>query len=44
MVYAGESPGKSHYSPFPLQLGYFTTGHRMTAEELSAVQGRLWEE
>lgn len=24
--------------------GYFTTGHRMTAEELQAVQGRLWEE
>lgn len=28
----------------PSNLGYFTTGHRMTAEELSAVQGRLWEE
>lgn len=24
--------------------GYFTTGHRMTTEELEAVQGRLWEE
>lgn len=24
--------------------GYFTTGHRMTADELKAVQGRLWEE
>lgn len=25
-------------------VGYFTTGHRMTTEELEAVQGRLWEE
>jgi hypothetical protein len=25
-------------------LGYFTTGHRMTQEELEAVQGRTWEE
>jgi hypothetical protein len=25
-------------------LGYFTTGHRMTTEELEAVQGRTWEE
>lgn len=24
--------------------GYFTTGHRMTADELKAVQGRIWEE
>ena len=24
--------------------GYFTMGHRMTAEELKAVQGRIWEE
>jgi hypothetical protein len=24
--------------------GYFTTGHRMTEEELAAVQGRSWEE
>lgn len=28
----------------PIFLGYFTTGHRMTAEELEAVQGRTWEE
>jgi hypothetical protein len=27
----------------PLQ-GYFTTGHRMTEEELAAVKGRSWEE
>lgn len=27
-----------------LPAGYFTTGHRMTADELKAVQGRLWEE
>ena len=27
-----------------LLTGYFTTGHRMTAEELQAVQGRVWEE
>lgn len=25
-------------------LGYFTTGHRMTEEELAAVKGRSWEE
>lgn len=25
-------------------LGYFTTGYRMTQEELEAVQGRMWEE
>jgi hypothetical protein len=24
--------------------GYFTTGHRMTEEELKSVQGRIWEE
>ena len=24
--------------------GYFTTGHRMTEEELQAVKGRSWEE
>jgi hypothetical protein len=24
--------------------GYFTTGHRMTEEELAAVKGRTWEE
>jgi hypothetical protein len=29
-------------SIFP--AGYFTTGHRMTEEELKAVQGRMWEE
>jgi hypothetical protein len=27
-----------------LVLGYFTTGHRMTEEELAAVKGRSWEE
>ncbi|KAF3760222.1 putative GTP cyclohydrolase II [Cryphonectria parasitica EP155] len=27
-----------------ITAGYFTTGHRMTAEELQAVQGRLWED
>ncbi|KAK7708484.1 Uracil-regulated protein 1 [Diaporthe eres] len=27
-----------------ITAGYFTTGHRMTADELKAVQGRLWEE
>jgi hypothetical protein len=27
-----------------LSLGYFTSGHRMTEEELKAVQGRMWEE
>lgn len=26
------------------RVGYFTTGHRMTEEELKAVQGRIWEE
>jgi hypothetical protein len=25
-------------------LGYFTTGHRMTEEELAAVKGRSWDE
>ena len=24
--------------------GYFTTGKKMTEEELKAVQGRMWEE
>jgi hypothetical protein len=24
--------------------GYFTTGHRMTEDELKSVQGRIWEE
>lgn len=27
-----------------ITAGYFTTGHRMTADELKAVQGRLWED
>jgi len=27
-----------------ITAGYFTTGHRMTAEELEAVQGRTWED
>ncbi|KAJ4424617.1 Uracil-regulated protein 1 [Gnomoniopsis sp. IMI 355080] len=27
-----------------ITAGYFTTGHRMTNEELAAVQGRLWED
>lgn len=27
-----------------ITAGYFTTGKRMTEEELQAVQGRLWEE
>ncbi|KAK3685996.1 GTP cyclohydrolase N terminal-domain-containing protein [Podospora appendiculata] len=27
-----------------ITAGYFTTGHRMTAEELKAVQGRIWED
>ncbi|KKY32979.1 putative gtp cyclohydrolase ii [Diaporthe ampelina] len=27
-----------------ITAGYFTTGHRMTADELKTVQGRLWEE
>ncbi|RDW89399.1 putative bifunctional GTP cyclohydrolase II 4-dihydroxy-2butanone-4-phosphate synthase [Coleophoma cylindrospora] len=27
-----------------ITAGYFTTGHRMTEEELSAVKGRSWEE
>ncbi|EFX01551.1 GTP cyclohydrolase [Grosmannia clavigera kw1407] len=27
-----------------INAGYFTTGHRMTADELQAVQGRTWEE
>ncbi|KAI0119240.1 GTP cyclohydrolase N terminal-domain-containing protein [Daldinia grandis] len=27
-----------------ITAGYFTTGNRMTAEELKAVQGRMWEE
>ncbi|KAK4104995.1 hypothetical protein N658DRAFT_483797 [Parathielavia hyrcaniae] len=27
-----------------INAGYFTTGHRMTEEELKAVQGRNWEE
>ncbi|KAL7625466.1 hypothetical protein AAE478_004686 [Parahypoxylon ruwenzoriense] len=27
-----------------ITAGYFTTGHRMTADELSAVQGRMWED
>ncbi|KAK0728009.1 GTP cyclohydrolase N terminal-domain-containing protein [Lasiosphaeria miniovina] len=27
-----------------ITAGYFTTGHRMTDEELRAVQGRIWEE
>lgn len=26
------------------EIGYFTTGHRMTEEELAAVKGRSWEE
>ena len=25
-------------------IGYFTAGKRMTAEELKAIQGRMWEE
>ncbi|KAI1190299.1 GTP cyclohydrolase N terminal-domain-containing protein [Nemania serpens] len=27
-----------------ITAGYFTTGHRMTEEELQAVKGRMWEE
>ncbi|KIH88636.1 GTP cyclohydrolase II [Sporothrix brasiliensis 5110] len=27
-----------------INAGYFTNGHRMTTEELEAVQGRTWEE
>ncbi|KAI1647293.1 GTP cyclohydrolase N terminal-domain-containing protein [Daldinia loculata] len=27
-----------------ITAGYFTTGNRMTAEELKAVQGRMWED
>ncbi|KAI1075251.1 putative GTP cyclohydrolase II [Whalleya microplaca] len=27
-----------------ITAGYFTTGHRMTADELKAVQGRIWED
>ncbi|KAK4164875.1 GTP cyclohydrolase N terminal-domain-containing protein [Cladorrhinum sp. PSN259] len=27
-----------------ITAGYFTTGHRMTEQELAAVQGRIWEE
>ncbi|KAK7417322.1 putative GTP cyclohydrolase [Neonectria magnoliae] len=27
-----------------ITAGYFTTGKRMTAEELQAVQGRMWED
>ncbi|ROV91413.1 hypothetical protein VSDG_07206 [Cytospora chrysosperma] len=27
-----------------ITAGYFTSGHRMTEEELKAVQGRMWEE
>jgi GTP cyclohydrolase II len=27
-----------------INAGYFTTGHRMTEEELKAVQGRIWED
>ncbi|KAI0969826.1 GTP cyclohydrolase N terminal-domain-containing protein [Xylaria arbuscula] len=27
-----------------ITAGYFTTGHRMTEEELEAVQGRMWED
>lgn len=27
-----------------ITAGYFTTGHRMTEEELAAVQGRTWED
>ncbi|OAA56988.1 GTP cyclohydrolase [Niveomyces insectorum RCEF 264] len=27
-----------------INAGYFTAGHRMTAEELEAVQGRTWED
>lgn len=26
------------------QVGYFTSGYRMTEEELKAVQGRMWDE
>ncbi|KAI2641799.1 putative GTP cyclohydrolase II [Hypomontagnella submonticulosa] len=27
-----------------ITAGYFTTGHRMTTDELKAVQGRMWED
>ncbi|KAL2133552.1 hypothetical protein VTI74DRAFT_2164 [Chaetomium olivicolor] len=27
-----------------INAGYFTTGHRMTEEELKSVQGRIWED
>ncbi|KAI2643469.1 GTP cyclohydrolase N terminal-domain-containing protein [Xylaria nigripes] len=27
-----------------ITAGYFTTGHRMTEEELNAVKGRMWED
>ncbi|KAI1437252.1 GTP cyclohydrolase N terminal-domain-containing protein [Xylaria sp. CBS 124048] len=27
-----------------ITAGYFTTGHRMTQEELSAVKGRMWDD
>jgi uncharacterized membrane protein len=32
------------YSSLIIIAGYFTTGHRMTTEELEAVHGRTWEE
>jgi hypothetical protein len=34
----------SAFNRADLVLGYFTTGHRMTEEELAAVKGRSWEE
>ncbi|KAL2151985.1 hypothetical protein VTH82DRAFT_5169 [Thermothelomyces myriococcoides] len=27
-----------------INAGYFTTGHRMTEDELKSVQGRIWED
>ncbi|KAJ8064509.1 hypothetical protein OCU04_006841 [Sclerotinia nivalis] len=46
--------GQSCHAPFiipylviglnKLPLGYFTTGHRMTEEELAAVKGRSWDD
>jgi hypothetical protein len=33
-----------HFLTQNFPAGYFTTGHRMTEEELKSVQGRIWEE
>ena len=44
-ITAGKSCPQHHEKDRSLtRQGYFTSGKRLTAEELQSVQGRMWEE